>query len=90
MARKYHKRYVGSTSSVSATLSQFYFAMSNFKRINITGLSSVFQDKVKRYIQIIKNNLFIPSLVYQVYQRNTSSSNDLSEMERWSLCNRCG
>ncbi|KAG1177788.1 hypothetical protein G6F70_003021 [Rhizopus microsporus] len=49
MARKYHKRYVGSTSSVSATLSQFYFAMSNFKRINITGLSSVFQDKSTKF-----------------------------------------
>ncbi|KAG0945816.1 hypothetical protein G6F57_002929 [Rhizopus arrhizus] len=49
MARERQKRYIGSTSSISATLSQFYFVMSNFKPVNISGLSSVFKDMSNKF-----------------------------------------
>lgn len=58
MAREHQKRYIGSTSSISATLSQFYFAMSNFKPVNISGLSPVFKDMVRNYYfyRFVDNN----------------------------------
>jgi hypothetical protein len=40
------KNYVGSTSSVSAVLSHFYFVMSNFKTVNTSCLSRAFDKEV--------------------------------------------
>jgi hypothetical protein len=48
MANQHGKRYVGSTSSISAVLSQIYFMLSNFKKVNTSHLSSDFQKEVKR------------------------------------------
>ncbi|KAI8644545.1 mitochondrial protein Pet127-domain-containing protein, partial [Parasitella parasitica] len=47
LARKMQKRYIGSTSSVSATLSHFYFVMSNFKPVETSFLSQAFQNEAK-------------------------------------------
>ncbi|KAI9245575.1 mitochondrial protein Pet127-domain-containing protein [Sporodiniella umbellata] len=49
MAKDRKSRYIGSTSSISAVLSQFYFTMSNFKALNMVGLSPVFQDMSSKF-----------------------------------------
>jgi hypothetical protein len=43
------QRYIGSTSSISAVLSHFYFCMSNFKPVNTSCLSHAFHDQSKRF-----------------------------------------
>lgn len=47
MAKDMKQRYIGSTSSVSAVLSHFYFVMSNFKEVNTSCLSRAFDKEVK-------------------------------------------
>lgn len=47
MAKEMQKKYIGSTSSVSAVLSQLYFVMSNFKEVNTSCLSRAFDNEVK-------------------------------------------
>jgi hypothetical protein len=47
MAKDMKQRYVGSTSSVSAVLSHFYFVMSNFKHVNTSCLSRAFDKEVR-------------------------------------------
>jgi hypothetical protein len=47
MARGMNKKYVGSTSSVSASLSHFYFVMSNFMPVSTDALSSAFDSQVQ-------------------------------------------
>ncbi|CEP14617.1 hypothetical protein [Parasitella parasitica] len=49
LARKLQKRYIGSTSSVSATLSHFYFVMSNFKLVETSCLSYAFKNESKQF-----------------------------------------
>lgn len=46
LAKNMKQRYIGSTSSVSAVLSHFYFVMSNFKEVNTSCLSRAFDKEV--------------------------------------------
>lgn len=46
MARDLGKRYVGSTSSVTAVLSHFYFALSNNRPVDTSVLSQAFASQV--------------------------------------------
>ncbi|KAG2174860.1 hypothetical protein INT43_005922 [Umbelopsis isabellina] len=54
MASSHQKRYVGSTSSVSAVLSQIYFALSNFKQVDTSHLSKVFQKESRKFTRGIR------------------------------------
>ncbi|KAL0074325.1 mitochondrial protein Pet127-domain-containing protein [Phycomyces blakesleeanus] len=49
MARDHNKRYLGSTSSVSAVLSHFYFTVSNFRPIDISILSKAFEGQSTKF-----------------------------------------
>ncbi|KAI9010417.1 mitochondrial protein Pet127-domain-containing protein [Phycomyces nitens] len=49
MAKEHNKRYLGSTSSVSAVLSHFYFTVSNFKPIDTSILSHDFAKEPKTF-----------------------------------------
>ncbi|KAI9252762.1 mitochondrial protein Pet127-domain-containing protein [Helicostylum pulchrum] len=49
MAKEMQKKYIGSTSSVSAVLSQLYFVMSNFKEVNTSCLSRAFDNESTKF-----------------------------------------
>ncbi|KAI7897550.1 mitochondrial protein Pet127-domain-containing protein [Cokeromyces recurvatus] len=54
LAKSLNKSYVGSTSSVSAILSQFYFLMCNFKQINASCFSNAFRREPKKFTRGIR------------------------------------
>ncbi|KAI7877079.1 mitochondrial protein Pet127-domain-containing protein [Mucor mucedo] len=49
LAKDMNQRYIGSTSSVSAVLSHFYFVMSNFKEVNTSCLSRAFDKESTKF-----------------------------------------
>lgn len=49
MAKDMKQKYIGSTSSVSAVLSHFYFVMSNFKLLNTSCLSRAFDKESTKF-----------------------------------------
>ncbi|KAI8065385.1 mitochondrial protein Pet127-domain-containing protein [Gilbertella persicaria] len=80
MARDMNKTYVGSTSSVSAVLSHFYFAMSNFKPVDTSCLSSSFKDEPKQFTRGTR----VPASIYLrwkegVYAIDVDKSYDVDE-----------
>ncbi|KAI9475565.1 MAG: mitochondrial protein Pet127-domain-containing protein [Benjaminiella poitrasii] len=80
LARGMKKRYVGSTSSVSGVLSQFYFLMSNFKPINTSCLSEYFKKESKKFTRGMRT----PASIYLrwndgVYAVDVDKSYDIEE-----------
>nr|POE90366.1 mrna degradation protein, mitochondrial [Quercus suber] len=44
LASEHKKRYIGSTSSMTSTLSHFHFLLSNFRELNLSMMSKAFPD----------------------------------------------
>ncbi|CAO3618386.1 unnamed protein product [Mucor fragilis] len=80
LARKLEKHYIGSTSSVSATLSHLYFVMSNFKPVNTSCLSRAFENESRKFTKGSRT----PASIYLrwkdgVYAVDVDKSYDLDE-----------
>ncbi|OBZ86925.1 hypothetical protein A0J61_05020 [Choanephora cucurbitarum] len=60
MAKSLNKSYIGSTSSVSSVLSHFYFAMSNFKPVDLSSLSSAFKNQPNQFTRGTR----VPASIY--------------------------
>ncbi|KAL7313228.1 hypothetical protein PS15m_007001 [Mucor circinelloides] len=80
LAKTLQKRYIGSTSSVSAMLSHMYFVMSNFKPVNTSCLSRAFVNESKNFTKGSRT----PASIYLrwkdgVYAVDVDKSYDLDE-----------
>ena len=54
LARSCGKRYIGSTSSMTNTLAQFHFLLSNFRPLNLSMFSRTFTSTLQTYTQIVR------------------------------------
>jgi hypothetical protein len=52
LAKRYEKKYVGSTSSMTSTLSHFHYLLSGWRDLNLGMLSRQFPDKLVTFTQI--------------------------------------
>jgi hypothetical protein len=52
LAKRYEKKYVGSTSSMTSTLSHFHYLLSGWRDLNLGMLSRQFPDKLLTFTQI--------------------------------------
>ncbi|KAG0173394.1 hypothetical protein DFQ29_007973 [Apophysomyces sp. BC1021] len=83
LARRNSKRYVGSTSSVSSALAQFYFTLSKFKPVDITCLSTVFANEATNYTRGCR----APASIYLrwkdgVYAIDVDKGFDVDDLDR--------
>ncbi|OZJ04984.1 hypothetical protein BZG36_01777 [Bifiguratus adelaidae] len=80
MAKRQDKKYVGSTSSMSAVLSHFYFLISGWKPVNTSSLSSAFADQSTNFTRASRAPASI-FLRYNdgVYAVDVDKSNDVNE-----------
>ncbi|KAI9312750.1 mitochondrial protein Pet127-domain-containing protein [Dichotomocladium elegans] len=80
LAKMRKKRYVGSTSSVSSALSQVYFTLTNFKPVNMLGLSMHFADEPAKFTRATRAPSSI-NLLYNdgVYSIDADKSNDIED-----------
>ena len=63
LARDFGKRYVGSTSSMTAVLGHFHFLLSNWREISLNMLSQGFPEDYRSFTQLTRN----PSAVFLKY-----------------------
>lgn len=61
LAKKHEKRYIGSTSSMTATLCHFHYLISAFRPLNLEMLSRSFPDSLDTFTQInrVPNAIFL-------------------------------
>ncbi|KAI8579361.1 hypothetical protein K450DRAFT_242879 [Umbelopsis ramanniana AG] len=80
MAKQLDKQYVGSTSSISAALSQIYFMLSNFRPVDTSPLSNDFQKESKKFTRGVRTPASI-FLRYQngVYAIDADKSHDVQD-----------
>ncbi|KAH8552785.1 mitochondrial protein Pet127-domain-containing protein [Umbelopsis sp. PMI_123] len=80
MAKQLGKQYVGSTSSISAALSQIYFMLSNFRPVDTSPLSNDFQKESKKFTRGVRTPASI-FLRYQdgVYAIDADKSHDVQD-----------
>lgn len=74
MAKDMKQKYIGSTSSVSAVLSHFYFVMSNFKLLNTSCLSRAFDKEVNVQHKHILLERKIEAFLFTKYSCSQQSS----------------
>ncbi|KAI9279045.1 mitochondrial protein Pet127-domain-containing protein [Umbelopsis sp. AD052] len=80
MAKQHDKQYVGSTSSMSAALSQIYFMLSNFRPVDTSPLSNDFQKESKKFTRGVRTPASI-FLRYKdgVYAIDADKSHDVQD-----------
>ncbi|KAF8934071.1 hypothetical protein BGZ58_005959 [Dissophora ornata] len=64
MANKHHGKYIGSTSSMTSALSQFYFLISGWKPLKTNHLSEAFSSQPKGFTRLSRS----PSTIQLVYK----------------------
>ena len=66
LAKELGKKYVGSTSSMTAVLSHFHFLLSQWRPLNFLGLSKAFRAEFKTFTQITR----APAAIFLRYKGN--------------------
>jgi len=66
LAKELGKKYVGSTSSMTAVLSHFHFLLSQWRPLNFLGLSKTFRAEFKTFTQITR----APAAIFLRYKGN--------------------
>ena len=51
LGRKYEKKYLGSSSSMTGALTHFHFLISNWRHVNVSTLSQSFKDTLRTFTQ---------------------------------------
>lgn len=67
LARDLDKRYVGSTSSMTAVLAHFHFLLSNWRRLNLSMLSKGFPEKLDTFTRINR----LPAAIFLRWKNGT-------------------
>ena len=67
LARQYGKRYIGSTSSMTAMLAHFHYLLSQWRPINTSMLSKSFPDQSRTFTELLR----CPSAIFLKYQDGT-------------------
>ncbi|KAB2576989.1 Mitochondrial protein Pet127 [Lasiodiplodia theobromae] len=67
LARSLGKRYVGSTSSMTAVLAHFHFLLSRWRELNLTMLSKGFSEQLSTFTRINR----LPAAIFLRWQNGT-------------------
>lgn len=86
LARKLEKRYVGSTSSMTAVLSQFHYLLSSWREINTSMLSKGFPEKLLTFTQLTRG----PAAFFLKYQDGIYALDGDKEYDRASVLSSLG
>lgn len=74
VALKHEQKYISSTSSMTALLSQFHFLFSNFRKLNITN-SSISKNFPQRSCNFTRGAQFPASVIIRKIERDVNSKN---------------